>query len=181
MVRWCLLALLAVGSVGCGPLSQPMVQRLDEPTQRQFDDMWDNILYQPQRVDRQTLLDVMVVYQFFQVGIDRLVMTSEKDVLGGRVVMTVRFDRAQPLHDEFVLAYVDRHGQERRRERYTRDEVQESLNTLGALEGWKAVDAHFVATSGPATEPAETDEERAVREALAARRARMQAATRPVR
>lgn len=173
MLRWIAFMSLAVVSAGCGPMTQPMVQRLPEEAQHQVDDVWDNLLQPPDRLDRTTLLDALTLYQLFQVGIDRLNMTSEKDVLGGRVVMTVRFDRAHPCLDEFTVTYVNRHGREVRRERYSREEVEESLELLRQ----QAADSRVIIREGvesqPAPELSEIDQKKIER------LAKLKAATQP--
>ena len=94
--------------VGChGPLTKPMVDRLDEETQQKVDDAWLNMFTPPDRLDRTLLLDVILSGQLHQYGVDYLRLVSEKHVGDGLVVMEVRYDREDPAFDEFSVSYVD--------------------------------------------------------------------------
>jgi len=121
------LALLAVFVGGCGPLTYPMVDRLEPESQAQVDAAWENMLSPPGRLDRTLLLDTLLCMQAHHHGVDRLDLVSEKRVGQGRVVMTVRFDRERPEFDEYVVAYLDEQGREARRERYTPGEIRERM------------------------------------------------------
>ncbi len=167
--------LLLLGMAGCqGPLTLPVVERLEPESQNTVDQSWLNMLSPPERLDRSLLLDVLVTNYFHQRGVDRLNLTSEKDVWGGRVIMTVYYDRAHPAFDNFTVAFIDAQGYERRRERFTFEEVKARAAGL------------FVPTSEPSTRPAvtaaEIEQQRKAEEEMAARLARqilIQAATRP--
>ncbi|MCG3138616.1 MAG: hypothetical protein HJJLKODD_02481 [Phycisphaerae bacterium] len=122
------LVVMLIGGTGCrGPLEYPMVTRLSEEQQWQVDEAWGNMLDQGEEVDRVLWLDVMIVGQLYEQGVDTLVMQSTKTVSDGKVVMTIQFNRAEPQYDEFNLAYYDDKGQEIRRERYLFDEVRERI------------------------------------------------------
>lgn len=117
--------------VGCrGPLTKPMVDRLGEETQQKVDDAWANMFAPPDRLDRILMLDVILSGQLHQFGVDYLRLVSEKHVGEGLVVMEVRYDREDPMFDEFTVAYLDREGYEVRRERFTREEVEERIDFL---------------------------------------------------
>lgn len=169
------LLILILGILGChGPLTVPVVERLEPEGQKVVDDSWLNMLSPPQRLDRSLLLDTVVANHFHQHGVDRLNLTSEKDVWGGRVIMTVYYDRAYPAFDSFTVAYIDAQGQERRRERYTFEEVEGRVDGLVGL------------ATEPGTQPAVTAEEieqqRKAEQEMANRLARqilIRAATRP--
>lgn len=121
--------------VGChGPLTKPMVDRLDEETQQKVDDAWLNMFAPPDRLDRTLLLDVILSGQLHQYGVDYLRLVSEKHVGDGLVVMEVRYDREDPEFDEFSVSYVDGDGYEVRRERFTREEVEEEIGFLFTYE-----------------------------------------------
>jgi hypothetical protein len=122
------ILLLILG--GCGPLTQPMVERLPPEEQKHVDDAWQNMFSPPDRLDRTLLLDVLITQQAHQRGVDRLDLVSEKCVGKGRAVMTVRFDRQHPEFDEFTIAYLDDQGRELRRERYSSAEIQERIHLL---------------------------------------------------
>ncbi len=127
----CLLMLLLMSIVGChGPLTKPMIDRLDEKGQAKIDEVWENMLIPPDALDRTLLLDVILSAQLYQHGVDSLRLTSEKAVGEGLVVMEIRFDREEPLFDEFSVSYVDRRGRELRRERYSRDEINEEIDLM---------------------------------------------------
>lgn len=121
-MRWTLpLACLVV--IGCGPMSKPMVVRLEEKDQTFVDQAWGNMLTPVDRLDRILLLDTILVRQMHQTGIDRLHFVSRKDLPGGTVRMEVFFDRQNPEADVFAVTYVDRSGRALRSEKYTREEV----------------------------------------------------------
>jgi hypothetical protein len=129
ILRWT-CAVLALAA-GCGPTTYPMIDRLSEEDQKQVDTSWVNMFAPPDRLDRTLLLDVLLASQFHQRGVDRTTMVSEKEVGTDRAVMTMRFDRKNPAFDEFTIALVDDQGRERRRERYTADEIRARLHFLG--------------------------------------------------
>jgi len=107
-----------------------MTTLLAEEDQKTFDGMWNNMLTPVNRVDRQTLLDTVNVYMMFQLGVDRLHLTSEKYLASGKVVMEVDCDRASPLTDQFTITVLDERGRTVRRERYSRAEVDESAQMV---------------------------------------------------
>ncbi len=167
--------LLILGVVGCqGPLALPVVERLEPEGQNTVDQSWLNMLSPPERLNRSRLLDVLVTNYFHQRGVDRLNLTSEKDVWGGRVLMTLYYDRAHPAFDNFTIAYIDAQGHERRRERYTFQEVTDRARSLlGPMPE---------PSTRPAVTPAEIEQQRKAEEEMAARLARqilIKAATRP--
>lgn len=170
---WTMLGLWACGCGG-GPLALPYVERLGPDQQRVVDQSWLNMLSPPERLDRSRLLDVVVEQWLHQQGVDRLQFTSEKDVWGGRIIMTVYYDRSHPAFDSFAIAFVDAQGCERRRERYTFDEVKRHARELAVpMEG---------PSTRPATLPAEVEEQRRAEQAMADRLARkilVKVATRP--
>jgi len=84
----------------------------------------------PGRLDHTLLLDVVLVAQLHQRGVDHLRLVSEKHVGDGLAVMEVRFDREDPSFDEFSLSYIDADGYETRRERYTREEIEDRIEFL---------------------------------------------------
>ncbi|HUU85985.1 MAG TPA: hypothetical protein VM243_21015 [Phycisphaerae bacterium] len=121
-MRWTLpLACLLV--IGCGPMSKPMVSRLEEKDQALVDQAWSNMLTPVERLDRILLLDTILAHESHQIGIDRLHFVSGKDLPGGTVRMEVFFDRQSPEGDLFAVTYVDRSGRVLRSEKYTREEV----------------------------------------------------------
>lgn len=128
---------IAIGAVlvlaGCGPMTKPMVTRLPDESQKQVDSSWDNMLRPPNRLDRILLLDTILGYQLWQLGIDRLDLTSEKRYADGWIRMEVRFDREHPELDEFALTVLDKTGKQLRRERYSQEEVDERFQFLAGV------------------------------------------------
>ncbi|HPF38206.1 MAG TPA: hypothetical protein P5081_00650 [Phycisphaerae bacterium] len=163
-MRWIPIVLIAL-VVGCrGPLAVPMVDRLDEKSQAEIDEVWGNMLTPPNGLDRELLLDVILSQQLHQHGVDSLRFISEKQVGEGLVVMEIRFDREDPLFDEFSVSYVDRRGRELRRERYSREDIDEEIRLLTEM----SADA-----SGEAGQTDELTEEQAARRAEREERARV--------
>ncbi|MCB9857461.1 MAG: hypothetical protein H6818_17405 [Phycisphaerales bacterium] len=129
-MRFVLLS-LAILAAGCnGPLTKPMIDRLDENSQAKIDEVWENMVAPPNQLDRTLLLDVILSAQLYQHGVDSMRFVSEKTVGDGLVVMEIRFDREDPLFDEFSVSYIDRRGRELRRERYSRDDIDKEINLL---------------------------------------------------
>lgn len=129
------IVLMAAGLLGVcdgctGPLTKPMVDRLNEETQQQVDEAWLNMLTPPDRLDRTLLLDVILSMELHQLGVDHLQMVSQKRVGDGLVLMEVRYDRANPTFDEFSISFIDARGDEVRRERFTREEVTQRFEFL---------------------------------------------------
>ena len=121
------LSFLVVIIAGCGPLSRPMVLRLDPDTQRSIDEAWLCMLTPPDRSVRTLLLDTILEGQMHEYGVDSLRFVSEKEIGDALVVMEVNYERADPNADEFIFTYVDRDGFEIRREQYSRHEVEGRL------------------------------------------------------
>src|SRR6266571_3507808 len=65
-------------AAGCGPMISPLTVRLDADQQKMVDGMWNNMLTPTDRLDRELLLDVLCQSWLFQIGVDRLHLTSEK-------------------------------------------------------------------------------------------------------
>jgi hypothetical protein len=137
-----------------------MVDRLDEETQQKVDDAWLNMFTPPDRLDRTLLLDVILSGQLHQYGVDYLRLVSEKHVGDGLVVMEVRYDREDPAFDEFSVSYVDNEGYEVRRERFTREEVEEEIC--------------FLLTQEEVTDDMDAETREAVELRIAEREARME-------
>ncbi|MCK4660595.1 MAG: hypothetical protein KAV82_13825 [Phycisphaerae bacterium] len=129
-MRFFLIIGMGLSVIGCGPLTAPMVVRLNDEYQQKVDEAWVNMFSPPGRLDRALLLDVLLCNQFHQLGVDRLRLVSEKRVGEGLAVMEVRFDRNDPTFDDFTIAYLDGEGYEVRRERYPRGEIEERIKFL---------------------------------------------------
>ena len=121
--------------VGCGPLTTPMVSRLDEESQGKVDEVWGKLFVPPDRLDRTLLLDVILSGQLHQLGVDDLRLVSEKRAGDGLVVMEVRFNRDHPEFDEFAITYKDAQGREMRREQFSPRDIQNRLEFLFSRPG----------------------------------------------
>lgn len=126
-----LFVAMTLPATGChGPLTKPMVDRLDDQTQAKVDDAWSNLFAPPDRLERTLLLDAIISAQLYQLGVDSLHMISEKRVGDGLVMMEVQYCRDFPALDEFSVTCVDHAGMEVRRERFTRADVQDRIEFL---------------------------------------------------
>jgi hypothetical protein len=117
-------------AVGCGPMQVPIPLRLDPETQKVIDDGWNRAFTPPDKLGHRDLLDVMVGTQAYQLGVDTFMFRAEKRFTGGKVVMEVAFDRAKPSDDRFEVSVHDTTGKLLRKERYTRDEINETYRAL---------------------------------------------------
>jgi hypothetical protein len=117
-------------SLGCGPMRQPMAERLDKKAQQKVDEAWESALSPVNRLDHQPLLDVFVGTGAYQRGVDKLNFRSEKRFSGGTVVMEVMFEREFPDKDRFEVTVLDRQGKQLRREVYGRKEVEQTYKDL---------------------------------------------------
>ncbi len=127
-----------------GPLIQPMVVRLDNEKQARVDAVWDTLVKSKEGDTRRVMLDVIAVGQLIQVGVDRANYRAEKQVAGGVVVMEVFYDRAQPTVDRFVVELYDGDWQLKRRESYTRDEVENAVQWMHRYNALKQGDVPHV-------------------------------------
>ena len=154
-------SVLLAFAAACGPMTHPMVIRLDEQEQKTVDDAWTNMLDPPHRLARDLLLDVLITHQMHQRGVDRLVLISEKGVGRRRVVMEIAFDRQNPEADAFTFMLEDAWGNVIRQERYDRDEIDDRLAFLFQVDFRTAPppdappDAPDDSTAEPPAEPAE--------------------------
>ncbi len=181
------LVILALALPGCGPLFSPMLPKLGPEDQKVVDQMWDNMLTPVQRVDRTTLLDANIGYWMYAIGVDRLRMTSEKYFNGGKAIMEIECDRANPDIDQFTITVLDDRGRTVRRERYTRSDVDDSSMMMHGLRNVGPADLREAETR-PITEPCTTrpatEEEMKLQKQIAEsnrRQAAAAAATRPAR
>ena len=115
---------------GCGPMRAPLPERLEPETQKQIDDAWNGVLTPPNRVGRQELLDVLVGTFAYQHGVDTLTFRTSKRYTEGTVVMEVQYDRTRPTDDRFDVTVFGLDGKVERQERYTRQEVDKTFDSL---------------------------------------------------
>src|SRR5438874_2341687 len=123
MRKLCLALLLLPG---CSPLGFPMPMRLDPQGQQQVDSAWNAMLTPLNRLDRQTVLDCVVIMQLYQSGVDRFTARSEKQTSAGKVEMTIAFDRRKPEADQFAIRVVGPWGGTHRYERWSAKELFEA-------------------------------------------------------
>jgi hypothetical protein len=144
-------------SIGChGPLVAPAFRRLEPDDQARVNQMWNNMLSRPDRLDRELLLDVIVAYELHQMGVDRASYHAEKDYAAGTVLMDVKFDREKPMEDWFLIELRGRDGKLIRKEHYSGEEVWSHFNDLAAfpLYGPVLAQAATQPTTVPVTQPA---------------------------
>ncbi|HWE94285.1 MAG TPA: hypothetical protein VG269_10000 [Tepidisphaeraceae bacterium] len=196
MNRLCLRHLMCCAAIpafilaGCGPMLMPMTVPLGEEDQRHVDGMWNNMLTPVNRLDRQALFDTVMMNWLFQLGVDRLHLVSEKYLTHGKVVMEIDCDRMSPAADQFTLTVLDDRGKTLRRERYSRQDVEDTYKALSAetcpVEAMTTPSATQPATQpaaghaalGPADRP-ETPEQRQHRIERERRMNAVEAATQP--
>ncbi len=118
--------------MGCGPMQSPMPHRLEPEAQKDVDASWNRAFTPIGRFDHQDLLDIMVGFHAYQLGVDTLTFRSEKTVANGKVIMEVFFDRAKPEADRFIVTVLDLAGKVVRTERFTRSEIEETVQLLRA-------------------------------------------------
>ena len=125
MRRQSLLISLLLLVSGCAPLGFPMVRRLEPDQQKQVDSAWNAMFTPVKRLDRQTLLDCVVMMQLYQFGVDRFSAKSTKQTAAGKVEMTIEFDRSKPQSDQFTFKVLGPWGQTLRREKWSAKELFE--------------------------------------------------------
>jgi hypothetical protein len=123
-------ALFALCLSGCGPMLSPMTPRLEEKEQKEIDEAWARAFTPAEKLDRRTLLDAMLVYRAYEIGVDKLSFRSEKHFPRGLVVMEVAYDRARPTADEFSVKVFDLDGTLLRHERFNRKDVEDASREL---------------------------------------------------
>jgi hypothetical protein len=124
MRLWLAVPLMLVS--GCSPLIFPMPMRLGAQEQQRVDSAWNAMLTPVNRLDRQTLLDCVVMMQLYQSGVDRFTARSEKQTSAGKVEMTIEFDRQKPKADQFAIRVVGPWGGTHRYEKWSAKEMFET-------------------------------------------------------
>jgi len=112
-----------------------MPVRFDDKGQQQVEEKWNAAFTPPDKLDRQGLLDAFLISQAYQVGVDRLVLRSEKKLARGRVEMEISYERLKPDDDRFEVRVYDENGQLVRHERYNRADVERTESELAAADG----------------------------------------------
>ncbi len=128
MIRVTLILALLIA--GCGPMTIPAIRPLDPEQQAVVDGMWNNMLTPDDRLDRDLLLDVILINQLHQLGADRVRYVAIKETAAGTVTMVVDFDRARraagrPDSGTFTVTLSNPAGAVIRRDVYTGNEVLE--------------------------------------------------------
>ena len=169
------LLVLLVSLPGCGPVTFPMVDRLEPDRQIQVESMWNNMLTPIDRLDRDVLLDTIVSFRLFESGIDRLSMQCEKSFTGGRISIRLSFDRSMPAADALEIDVFDNAGRRVRSEEFSGDEVRGRRERL-----WSPTDPNPPAQpDDPDAEPIRSEEYKALRRAWEERKERVRSATQP--
>ena len=119
-----------VTAAGCGPLTMPMPARLEPSAQSAIDDAWDKAFAPADRLSSQALLDTLMTTQGYQVGVDRLLMRSEKRCAAGVIVMEIQFDRLLPAQDTFTVTLLNKSGKVVRHESYSREMIESAYQEL---------------------------------------------------
>jgi hypothetical protein len=121
---------------GCRGLGvKPMPDRLGDDEQQAQDYGWQQLVARGATVDRQTLLDVVLLHQLYHVGVDHLYLVSERQVGKVRVVMESQFERQHPEADTFVVRFLDDHEQMLRQDVFTSDELDAAVALYMTAEG----------------------------------------------
>ena len=123
---------LSLALAGCGPMKTPLPQRLEPEVQKDVDTSWNKAFSPVGRFDHQELLDIMVGFQAYQLGVDTLTFRSEKTIASGKVVMEVHYERTKPDADRFDVTLLDLAGKLVQTERFTRTEIEETAQLLRA-------------------------------------------------
>lgn len=160
------LSSLAAGCNGLGV--KPMPDRLGEEQQLVQDYGWAHLLLLGDEVDRQALMDAVLMKQLWHRGVDSLRMVSERQVDDVLIVMESRFDRASPDGDEFVITFYDAAGMPFRAERYSGDELDAAMALY--MSGF----SHPPDGSDGDLSPGELDQQELARLELESRLARME-------
>jgi hypothetical protein len=129
-----LIVWICLLNIGCGPLTVPMLRRLEPDEQKHVESAWYNMLTPVKRVDRETLLDCLMYLQMYQRGVDRFEGKSVKNTPQGRVEMIIHFDRAKPKKDQFRFRVIGNWGFPIREESWTGQEVWARLESLSRDE-----------------------------------------------
>jgi hypothetical protein len=169
--------------VGCrGPMIAPAFRRLDADGQARVNQMWNNMLARPDRLNRELLLDVMLAYELHEFGVDRASYHAEKDYAAGTVLMDVKYDREKPMEDWFFVELRDRAGKSIRKEHYTGEEVWSHFDDAAGYQivGPALEQAATQPTTLPVTRPSTQPTDAELRSAwILARYRQITAATQP--
>ena len=136
---------LFVAATGCSGLSvKPMPERLNQKSQQACDSGWQHIVAGEAAVERQALLDAILVHQVWHRGVDRLHLRSEKQVGNTLVIMESDYDRADPDGDVFTVSVIDAQRGLLRREEFSAADVDAAICLYmtpdGDIEGESAAE-----------------------------------------
>lgn len=149
---------------GCSGIV-PMPDRLGDVRQNKLDDGWSRVASGEAGIDREYLLDIIIVTNAWHVGVDRLDLRVERSAGAGTVVMETHYDRRTPEADRFVVTFHDAAGRPIRSETYSREALVDAAR-VSLASGSNC-------SSVPTSNEDESPEQAAIREALRARLARV--------
>jgi len=107
-----------------------MPPRFDDEGQKAIDESWNKALTPVDRYDHQALLDILIGTKAYEVGVDRLMLRSEKSFSAGTVIMEIHFYRLAPESDRFEITILDLAGKPVRKETYDRKKVEDTYREL---------------------------------------------------
>jgi hypothetical protein len=107
-----------------------MPVRLEDEDQLSINKSWEKVLLPVDRFDNQALLDILLVTNAYQIGVDKLEFRSEKKFSGGIVVMEIRYDRLLPEKDRFEVKILNSDGKLVRQETYDRKQIDQTDQDL---------------------------------------------------
>jgi len=113
-------------------------QRLADEDQAKVDQAWNDALTPIDRHGAEELLDILVLTQAYQAGVDSLHLRSEKEWARGIVVMEIHVNRKTPETDRFTVEIRDKAGTVLRRESYARATVEATVRLL--TSEWSMLD-----------------------------------------
>lgn len=127
----CLLPVLAclLAVSGCAGFAvKPIPDRLPDESQARVDAAWEHMISLDSELDRQSLLDAVLLHQLWHVGVDHVEFSAQKWVGDVLVVMESSFDLDNPEGDVFAVSYWSSDGRPLREEEYTREELEEVID-----------------------------------------------------
>lgn len=114
---------IILGGCAFGPIV-PMPRRLPPQVQASVDYGWDHLVAAGAAVNHEGLLDAILLHEVWHRGVDRLHLTSEKQVGDTRVILETEFVREQPESDRFTIRFVAGDGTLYREDVFTRADLE---------------------------------------------------------